>query len=103
MNFTKDLTSLGYREMAPNIWGKPFGHHLLTFEISKSLLTNWFMSLDKQPLIWDSDVYDPDPTVEDDFKRFIIACEAYTNVSHHEFNDFSFLSLTEIVNFEINE
>jgi hypothetical protein len=105
----KVLTSLGYREIRANVWGKPFGNHLITFEFDKLLWTNWFTGDDGKnlvPLIWDSKTYEAETnefeeTVKHDFKEFIIEAEAWTNVQGHMFSDFSFLSVAEVLNFEL--
>jgi len=94
----KDLISMSYREMKPNVWGKPFGYHLITFELDKNLWTNWFMNSFKEPLIWNSIVYIPNPKVENHFLNFIQYCEACTNVNGHKGGTFEFFTTAELIN-----
>lgn len=103
MEIIKVLTSMGYRLMSPNVWGKPFGYNLLTYETDKNLWTNWFTSIDKNPLIWNNHTFktdsDSELTLEEQFKQFIIISEAYTSIRTNTYSDFSFLSDQETINF----
>jgi hypothetical protein len=96
----KTLVSLGYRMIKPNVWFKPIGFHNLSFEVDKNLWTNWFMGGNGESFIWNSDVYEPDPKVEDDFKKFIQYLESYTKTSHYVYADFSFLTLEDQLNYD---
>ena len=67
------LLKMGYRTMSPGVFGKPLGHTLITFEIDKMLLTQWFTSPDGKPCIWNSEILN----AEDDFLIQIKTIETY--------------------------
>ena len=96
----KVLVSLGYRMIKPGVWFKPIGFHNLSFETATNVWTNWFKGTGGELLIWNSDIYEPDPEVEDDFKRFIQYCECQTRTDFYNEADFSFLTLEDQLNYE---
>jgi hypothetical protein len=90
------LTSMGYRPMSSIIWGKPIGYHLLTYELNTNEFTNWFKGYDDTLLRWNSEIYEKDETVKEDFLNFLKYVEACTNTSHMSHSSvFEFLTLIE--------
>lgn len=54
------LRSLGYREMTPSIWGKPFGFSLFTIELNERRIAQRFTDLKNQPCVWSSHILSED-------------------------------------------
>lgn len=92
----KVLLSMGYRQIKKDVYGKPVAMNLFMFEINTLIWTNWFVGRNKQQLIWESNLYEPDETVENDFIKFLKHTEAYTRISDKE-SQYEFLSLTEMI------
>ena len=95
MNKESVLVSMGYRKLSGNVYAKPVGFNLFTFEMAELRWTNFFMGSDgatKQ--IWNSNVYESDETVKDDFLRHIKNTEARTRLIKAE-SELHFLSLEE--------
>ena len=53
------LLSMGYREMAVEVFAKPVGYHLLVCKIADKKIYNYFRGL-SAILLWDSQVLDED-------------------------------------------
>ena len=84
---------MGYRKMQDNVWGKPFGYILLTFELDSNIWSCNFITIQDKPGIWDSKTYFSDV---DDFKRFLQYNEAFhTKTYIGKSSDFSFLTQSE--------
>lgn len=89
------LKSMGYRQLKPDVWGKPIGFNLFTFEFINFEWTNWFKGAYNSGLQrYNADNYGP-PLNEDTPKRFLEwlkCCESYTQLqqlsSEFEFNTF---------------
>lgn len=71
----KALTKMGYRNMNNNVWGKPLGNTLVTFEFDKLMFTQWFKSGD-ETLIWTSAAQ----VVEDEAQN-LIQIKSFENYS----------------------
>ena len=97
--YTKELKSLGYRLMKSGVYGKPVGFNLFTFEIDTLLWTNWFKSVNGETmLIWNTDTYEVDETVKNDFLTFLKYCEGFTKISYNSPTNFEFLTTEEEIN-----
>ena len=76
------LLKMGYREMNENVFGKPIGFHLITFELDKLLWTNWFKGNNNETHIWNSSKYDmANIDLKDDFLNFIKISERESNMN----------------------
>lgn len=53
------LRKMGYREMKVDVWGKPMGHTLSTYEFQKNLFTQWFKGENDKMLVWTSETIPP--------------------------------------------
>lgn len=78
MNKQEQLTSLGYREMEPNIWGKPVGFHLFIYEVDKKKWANHFVGNNKKLLIWETITFTQGE--EDELVENIGVVEQYTKI-----------------------
>lgn len=99
LTIKRDILSMGYREMKPHIYAKPFGYGLLTIEKNGGSLkiTSWFKNNDKMG-IWNSDdiSIDQDPQYPNQILNDIKEFEAYTRTNIGREGDFHFLSKKEV-------
>jgi len=89
------LISMGYRELRINVWAKPVGFHLFMFELDKKLFTNYFKSNTGELCIWNSEIYEPDENVKNDFLNFLKYTECYTRNSIQIESEFQFFNIPE--------
>ena len=95
MNYEKDLTSMGYRPLNKDTWGKPIGFQILTYTLSKFEFINFFKGNTDEILIWNSEIYDKDdldPT--NDFLGWLKAVEHETDTNRSTGWDAKFEFLT---------
>lgn len=96
-NIEKILTSMSYRLIQKNIWMKPIGFHLFTYNEERKEWINFFKSKEES-LIWESKIYN---NPEEDFLLWLKYNECYTKTDYHGFDDsnFEFLTIQEQVEF----
>jgi hypothetical protein len=93
------LTKMGYRHMGKDVWAKPIGHHIFTFNLNKGEWLNLFKALTDETHIWDSKSITV-PDNEDDFLNTLKMYEQYTNISSgSNQTNFEFLTIEEQVSF----
>lgn len=88
----KDLLKMGYREITPNVWAKPVGMCLFTFETEKLKFTNWFMGRDSTYHIWNTAKFDESIN---EFLLFLKESEKRTRITVGEHSSFDFLTLQD--------
>jgi hypothetical protein len=93
-----DLTSMGYRDMGGDVWGKPFGYHLICFDINKKEWTNYMKTTGGDTTVWHREKFKEKK--ETTFVEFLKDCEADTNITGHISKvEFNFLTIKEKAEF----
>jgi hypothetical protein len=94
------ITRLGYRHMGKGCWGKPIAYHLCVV-VSKDKeppeWRNYFIGANKQMLIWQSRIVEPNGTEVKDYENYIKATEFASryDVGQYLVTDFGFLTQEE--------
>lgn len=89
-----NLLSLGYRETKKDIFAKPVGFNLLTYELNRNIFTNWIIGKNGETLIYEENVFAEEGIYN--FLKFIKYCEVYTTYHALESN-FEFVTMQEQV------
>ena len=89
-----NLISLGYRQLECNIWAKPVGLHLFTYNFVTKEWINFFTGEDGQTLIYEIKKLE---SSEDTLVTDILYKEAYTRIDMGKGN-FNFFTLEDYLN-----
>ena len=113
----KAATSMGYRKMAPrrddSLWGKPLGWTLLTLDLEKVELIQWFYSGREQIEMWSRNTYNPledgEATTEQIKEKLINWIKDFEDWHIHEHGfslpvryNFEFITRKEILDLELD-
>lgn len=87
---------MGYR-FVNNVWMKPIGFHVFTFNEEKKEWINFFKN-NETPLIWNVEIYDDS---KGDFLLWLKGNECYTKTDYHgnQNSNFEFLTIQEQLEF----
>lgn len=87
----KALKSLGYRQIDKSCFGKPIGFNLFIYNIDKSTIFQYFLSVDKT-----SHIYNYEKIVFNNYEDFLYDLKVFeSNVFQNRNNsDFEFLTIT---------
>jgi len=83
-----ELIGLGYQNVAGDIWFKPVGWHLLTFEVGRRVWANWIIDIHGNLTLYDSKTFDP-CVVTYPFVDWLRDAECYTRLSIDIRSDFT--------------
>lgn len=94
-NIEKILTSMSYRLIQKNIWMKPVGFHLFTYNEERKEWIN-FMKKGDPPIVWNSEIYDES---KGDFLLWLKYNECLTKTNYTNETSWEFLTIQEQVEF----
>lgn len=86
------LIYAGYRDSGNDMWLKPFGNHLLIYDVTKRLWRNMFKGVEGQTCTWESKLFRGKPS---ELTSFIKNCEQDTSCRSRMDADFGFLTQAE--------
>lgn len=67
----KDLASLAYRRVKPNLWAKPFGSTVILFDTDCNVMSQRFFGANGKVLVYSSELYEPDDKLYNSLAEFI--------------------------------
>lgn len=102
-NIHKVLISMGYRKLNKSKYIKPIGYNVFTFNLDTLEFLNMFKSADDKIHVYNSEKYEKDEDVKDDFLQFIKHVENYSNLVDSNYSNFEFLTLEDQIFFSINQ
>lgn len=93
----KALISMGYRNIQKNVWAKPIGYCIATFDMDSNTWRSSFQSFSDQSIhVWNSHVYNvPTENIESDFLTYLKECETNSKWRIATGSNFEFITVKE--------